>query len=75
MCHYVQTEEVNPSTVFFKQRKSKLTSQKMKFFITGFFSKFDQIRRKLWIWSHLLKKSVMKNFIFCAVAITFRINL
>lgn len=41
MCHYVQTEEVNPSTVFFKQRKSKLTSQKMKFFITGFFSISD----------------------------------
>ena len=38
----------------------------MKFSITDFF-KCDQIRRKLRIWSHLLKKSVMENFIFCAV--------
>ena len=28
---------------------------------------YDQIRRKLRIWSHLLKKSLMENFIFCAV--------
>ena len=32
-----------------------------------FFSKYDQIRRKLRIWSHLLKKPSMENFIFCAV--------
>ena len=32
-----------------------------------FFNKCGQIRRKLWIWSHLLKKSLMENFIFCAV--------
>ena len=32
-----------------------------------FFSKCDQIRRKLRIWSHLLKKSLIENFIFCAV--------
>ena len=40
------------------------TAQKMKFFITEFFSKCDQIRSFLRIWSHLLKKSLMKNFIF-----------
>ena len=39
----------------------------MKFFIKDFFSKCDQIRSKLRIWSHLLKKSLMKNFIFYAV--------
>ena len=39
----------------------------MKFSIEDFFSKFDQIRRKLQIWSHLLKKSLMENFIFCTV--------
>ena len=39
----------------------------MRFFIKDFFSKCDQIRRKLQIWSHLLKKSLMENFIFCAV--------
>ena len=36
-------------------------------FPEDFFSKCDQIRRKLWIWLHLLKKSLMENFIFCAV--------
>ena len=39
----------------------------MKFSIKYFSSKCDQIRRKLGIWSHLLKKSLMENFIFCAV--------
>ena len=43
------------------------TAQKMKFSIKNFFNKCDQIRRKLPIWSHLLKKSLMENFIFCAV--------
>ena len=32
-----------------------------------FFRECDQIRRKLRIWSHLLKKSLMENFIFCGV--------
>ena len=40
---------------------------KMKFFIKDFFSKCDQIRSFLRIWSHLLKKSSMQNFIFCVV--------
>ena len=40
----------------------------MKFSVKDFFSKCDQISRKLWIWSHLLKKSLMENFIFlCSV--------
>ena len=43
------------------------TSQKMKFSIKGFCSNCDQIRGFLQIWSHLLKKSLMENFIFCAV--------
>ena len=42
-------------------------TQKMKFFIKNFFSKCDQIRSFLRIWSHLLKKSFMENFMFCAV--------
>ena len=46
------------------------TAQKMKFFIKDFFSKYDQIRSFLRIWSYLLKKSLMKNFIFCAVFVT-----
>ena len=39
----------------------------MKFFVKDFSGKCDQIRRKLRIWSHLPKKSLMENFIFCAV--------
>ena len=47
--------------------ESANAAQKMKFLITDFFSKCDQIRRKLRICSDLLKKSVMENLIFCAV--------
>ena len=39
----------------------------MKFSIKHFFSKCDQIHRKLRIWSHLLKKSLIENFVYCAV--------
>ena len=42
------------------------TAQKMKFSIKDFFSKCD-----LRIWSHLLKKPLMENFIFCTVYVTF----
>ena len=59
----------------FKYQISSITTQKMKFSIkdfsvnmtksaNDFFGKWDQIRRKLGIWSHLLKKSLMENFIF-----------
>ena len=47
----------------------KCTAQKMKLSIKDFFHKYDQIRRKLRIWSHVLKKSFMENFIFCAVVL------
>ena len=43
------------------------TAQKMKLSIKGFFSKCDQVRSFLPIWWQLLKKSLMENFIFCAV--------
>ena len=46
---------------------SQATTQKLKFSIKDFFSKCDQIHRKLRIWSHLLKKSLTDNVIFCAV--------
>ena len=42
------------------------TAQKMNF------SKCDQIRSFQRIWSHLLKKSLMENFIFCAVLRLYR---
>ena len=42
----------------------------MTFSIKDFFSKCDQIRSFLLIWSHLLKKSLMENFIFfCSISI------
>ena len=41
----------------------------MKFSIKYILSKCDQIRSFLLIWSHLLKKSLMENFSFCAVSI------
>ena len=42
----------------------------MKFSIKDFFGECDQIRSFLRIWSHLLKKSLMENFIFCVVFTT-----
>ena len=42
------------------------TTQKMKFSVKDFFSKCDQIRRKLRIWSHLLKKSLMELQFLCS---------
>ena len=52
-----------------------LTAQKMKFSIKDFFSKCDQTRRKLRIWSHLLKKSLIENFIFYAVIVVLKIRI
>ena len=42
-----------------------MAAQKMKFSIKDFFSKYDHDRRKLRIWLHLLKQSLMENFISC----------
>ena len=47
----------------------RLTLHKNEVFVKDFFSKCDQIRGKLRIWSHLLKKSIMENFIFCEVLV------
>ena len=49
------------------QRVQYGTAQKVKFSIKDFFSKCDQIHRKLRIWSHLLKKPLLENSIFCGV--------
>ena len=43
----------------------------MKFSIKDFFSTCEQIHSFLRIWSHLLKKSLIENFIFCAVKVLF----
>ena len=60
-CFTIESPSIN---IFFLE---EFTAQKMKFSIKDFFSKYDQIRRKLQIWSHLLEKSLMENLIFCAV--------
>ena len=49
----------------FSKLKKLITLRKK--WIKDFFSKCDQILSKLRIWSYLLKKSLMENFIFCAV--------
>ena len=51
---------------FISLKRIKRTAQKIKFSIKNFFNKCDQIRNFLRIWSHLLMKSLMENFIFCA---------
>ena len=40
---------------------TKIAAPRIKFFIKKLYSKYDQI------WSHLLKRPLMKNFTFCAV--------
>ena len=47
------------------------TEQKMKFSIKDYFTKCDQICSFLRIWSQLLKKSFIENFIFCAVLVVY----
>ena len=51
------------------------TTQKSKFFIKDFDSKCDQTRKNLRIWSHLLKKSLIENFFFCAVLLSSKYNV
>ena len=63
---YTKEQEHSNFSELFNSETSKHCT-KTKFSIKDFFSKCDQIRRKLRIWSHLLKKSLMKNFIFCVV--------
>ena len=55
------------SEIGLKETHKAYTAQKMKFSIKDFFSKCDQIGIFLRIWSDLLKKPLMENFIFGAV--------
>ena len=50
-----------------RKEKTNITAQKMKFSVKDFFSKCDQSCKTLRIWSHLLKKSLLENFISYAV--------
>ena len=54
-------------THFFEFSCAHFTAQKMSFSIKDSFIKCEQIRRKLWICSYLLKKSSVSNSIFCTV--------
>ena len=47
----------------------------MKFSTKDFCNKFDQNCSNLRIWSHLLKKSLKKNFIFCTVSAAINFSL
>ena len=65
---YVNGKELKEKVIYI------YTAQKMKFFIKDFFSECDQICSKLRIRSHLLSKSLMENFIFCAVSLTYKLR-
>ena len=56
-----------PITSWYDISYTHNTAQKIKFSIKDLFSKCDQIRSFLRIWSHLPKKSLKKNLFFCAV--------
>ena len=64
------------STMTLKSSNILNTTQKMKFSMKDLFSKCDQIRSFLWIWSHLLQKFFMENFLFlCSESHTLRLHL
>ena len=58
------TNDVTPNNNKNVPFLNRATAQKLKFSIKTFFSNCDHIHNFLWIWSHLLKKSLMQNFIF-----------
>ena len=41
--------------------------EKRNFFVKKLFSKYEHIHIKLWIYSHVLNKSLRQNIIFCVV--------
>ena len=59
-------------TLNIKSWNPNTSQKKWSFSIKDFFSKCDQSRSFLRIWSHLLKKSLIENFIFCTVRVIFR---
>ena len=64
---YVTQIYLNVANFFRKKLYIRSLHKKWSFPLKNFFSKCDQIHSFLWIWSQLLKKSLMENFIFCAV--------
>ena len=62
---------------FWNERSPPKSGEKMKFSVKDCFRRCGQIWSFLRIWSHLPKKSLMENLIFCAVinALIFVLNL
>ena len=61
----MQNKKYKVSLKLFPLKSPKsVTVQKMNCLFKDFFTKCDQIRSFLRIWSHLLKKFLMENFIF-----------
>ena len=63
-CYFRKYLEAEAHVLLRLSKLETLTEQKMKFSIKDVFSKCDQIRSFLWMWRHLLKKALMKNYIF-----------
>ena len=72
----LQSKSPNPNQIRENKEQEKLriisvyspstecTAQKIKFFINNFLSKYDKILSFLWIWSRLLKKSLIEKISF-----------
>ena len=63
--NFKQKFQVDPEFLFRKERSFTFFTMCKMLKIKNFFSICDQIGSFLRIWPHLLKKSLMKNFIFC----------
>ena len=57
------------SSQYFIYLLAQISAQKMNFSVKSFFSKCEHVRIKLRTYSHLLNKSLTKNFTFCVVNI------
>ena len=62
--HYAFMISCQASVIESFHNKVHLTARKMKFSIKDFFSKCDQIRSFLPIWSPLMKKSLLETWFF-----------
>ena len=70
---HIYLKKLTGSSIFkFSEKDTGIcTAQKMKFSMKDFFSKCDQIHSFLRIWPHLLKKTLMEDFIFWWVFLVF----
>ena len=66
--HCTKNEDTRTIILLYNGGKCQI----MKFSVKDFFSKCDQMRSFLRIWSYLLKKSLMEIFIFFAVTLNWK---